>query len=174
MKAVEDYIKEHPTASAAEIVAAMGSRGIEIKESTVYNVRTGMRKSGLVGAGNNSPAATAEAPARGKRKGKRKHGAKANAIRKAIEELGEDFRNRDVIQRVKRKGFTVSAAQVAAVRKRMDLAPAAEPAAAARPAKKDKELTWEAVKAAKKLAEELGGIAAAKRALDALAETQVQ
>jgi hypothetical protein len=172
---VRDYITQNPSASAADVVAAMSGQGLNIKDTTVYNIRTSMRKAGLIGDGpasSNNSAAKASAPARGRRKGKGKHGAKANAIRKAIEELGTDFRNRDVIQRVKRMGYKVSAAQVAAVSKRMDLAPAA-PAAAPKTARQ-KELTLEAVKAAKKLADELGGIAAAKRALDALAETQVK
>jgi hypothetical protein len=85
----------------------------------------------------------------------RKSGKKSDAIRQAWREMGNDARPRDVVRALQKKGMIVSSAHVVALRN--TTAPRTP-------------ILLEHLYAAKQLADQVGGIDAASRALDALAK----
>lgn len=122
-----------------------------------------------------------------KKRGRRSGSNKSQQIRDTYESLGADARPRDVLHALQSQGIDVSRALVTNVLKRHGAGPARKPgrpagkatakkAGAGRPGRPPKaagDVSLGAVMAAKKLVGEVGSLAAARKALDTLAETQL-
>jgi hypothetical protein len=160
---VRDYLRANPTATASQIVADLKAFGISLAlaQKTRYLQGLKRRGGGLKRGGAKAAVARASAePA---------SGTKADAILEAAKSLRKPVRPRDVIAQFAEKGITVSDAQVGQVLKGMDMRrrkrgrrPVVTTIAST--------LTLDSLLAAKKLANQLGSVEVAKRAVEALAK----
>jgi hypothetical protein len=153
------------------VVAALGEQGIEVKTQLVSNVKNRMQQ------GSTRPwkAKRSEAGVVENRRTqvKPERGAKAQAIRDALIAQGLDARPKDVIAALAAQGIKVTSGQVVTIRKSMGgkgrkrrKSHAGRPAVVAEA--NGATLNVDHLVAAKKLAEQVGGIDVARKALDAL------
>ncbi len=144
--AIREILAEQPTANVKEVQAALAKRGIKASDALVNKIKYSKGRSG----------------GKKRRGGKRKGGSlsKAEAIRSTFAHLGETSRARDVIAHLKKSGMKVSSAQVSTLRKRMFGNGHAAAASGS--------LSLDDLLAAKQLAERVGSIEAAQRALASL------
>jgi len=166
-QAVRDYFTKHPHAAPKDALAELSKQGIDVSYALVSKVKSRLREPGA-----NRRKAVA-ATGNGRFSGSEEGPSKAQAIRNTIKELGRRARPRDVIAALSEQGITVSSAHVSMVRKSMGL-------------KKRRRKTLEAVTnggseeavagtvsvsdliAAKRLADSMGGVKAARKALETL------
>jgi hypothetical protein len=168
-RAIRAYLKAHPQAENKEVVEALAADGIEIRTQSVSTERTRMAKKKKARKGGR-PARSAKASANGQ--GGREN-SKANAVREMFEKMGtgKRTRNRDVRNALAEIGVNVSPAQIATIRKKMRRRrPAAEtPETTAAPSTPSDAISLDHLVAAKSLVEQLGGIEAARKAVNAFA-----
>lgn len=170
--AVRAYLATNPAATAKEIAASLKRGGIKISESLVAKVKArdsrkaGRRKSSPSRAPTNGAAAAASAGT-----------SKAERIREVAQNMDKPVRPRDVIATLASEGVSVSSAQVSGVLRSMGMRrrrPGRRPAAAGSPRttmrSTSEKLSLDNLLAAKRLVNQLGGIEAAKQAVDALAK----
>lgn len=170
--AVRAYLAINPAATAKEIAASLKRDGIKISESLVAKVKArdsrtaGRGKSSRGRASTNGAAGAATAGT-----------SKAERIRHVAQNMDKPVRPRDVIATLASEGVSVSSAQVSGVLRSMGMrrrgrgrrvAAAGSPRATMR-STSDK-LSLDNLLAAKRLVNQLGGIEAAKQAVDALAK----
>lgn len=170
---VREYLKANSTASVAQIVDDLKPYGISqsLAQKIKYNKQTGS------GRGGRKPRRVEPAAARASN-GPSGRASKADAIRRIAQGMGKRLRPRDVIATLAAEGVSVSSAQVGQVLKKMGMRrrprgrkPAGLAARSGRPSSANSQsISLEALMAAKKLANELGGVQAAKLAMDALAK----
>jgi hypothetical protein len=164
---VRAYLRTNPTASVNQIVEDLRADGIThaTAQKIKYKDRARRgrgRKPGGSAVGSYTASEAAEP-------------SKADHIRRVAQGMGKRVRPRDVIAALDVEGISVSFAQVGQVLKNMGMRrrPRSRGAAgragggqAAAPVT----ISLEALIAAKKLADQLGGVQAAKQAMDALAK----
>lgn len=169
---VREYMKGHPTASVAQIVSDLKQYGISqaLAQKIKYKDNTGRGR-----RPRKARAAAAPAFSNSATSGE----SKADSIRRVAQGMGKRVRPRDVIAALRSEGTDVSFAQVGQVlrtmgmrRRRRGRRAAGERATAGRAshAMASTPLSLEALIAAKKLADQLGSVQAAKQAMDALAK----
>lgn len=165
---VRDYLKIHSSANVAQIVSDLKPYGISTALAQKIKYDKG-RDRGTKPGRPRKAARSSASSGNGR-------GAKAEAIREVAATLEKPIRPRDVIGTLAQRGVTVSYAQVGQVLKGMGMRrrrrkggrrAAARAAAATAPASTG--LSIEALIAAKKLADQLGSVQAAKQAMDAIA-----
>jgi hypothetical protein len=149
---IRDILKQQPTATVKEIQAALKERGVKASNALVNKIKYGRRSSGTHGRKSNG------------RRHDNSNGSKAEAIRKMWRQLGAHARNRDVIASLSSNGVTVSSAQVSMLRKTVSRRRGQGPAA------RVESISLDQLLAAKKVAEQLGGIEVARQALASFAK----
>lgn len=170
---VRRYISKHPQDGPKAIVAGLHKQGIEVSYALASHVRhmtknAKARPAQKKRAGRNANAVAARNGAA--------EASKADQIRATITAMGRKFQTRDVIDTLKARGVAVTASHVRAVAVRMGLKrrrrgrPATAGTTTNRPAGKSQMWSLNDLIAAKKMAEQLGGIEAASQALAALAK----
>jgi arginine repressor len=164
-QAIRDYLAANGNQSMKEIKEGLSAQGLEVSEALISKVkyRTGS----------------------GKKKGKRSKAAassaagevnKSEAIRDAYKELGPKTRTKDIVAALAEKGITVAPAQVSTVKahmktKRKGRASASGGETVAAPSKRSANgstISAEDLLAAKRLANQLGGVERLKSALAVL------
>ncbi len=145
--AIRDVLKEHPNANVKEIQAALKNREVKASDGLINKIKYGHRSSG-----------TRAKKSRARRGGNSQIN-KAEAIRGMWSQLGAHARNREVIAALGSRGVQVSSAQVSTLRKTISRRRKSAPVAIVESVSLDHLL------AAKKLAEQLGGIEVAREAL---------
>jgi len=166
--AVREYLAKHPSATGTEVVAALKQGGIKISASLVAKVkaldtkRAGRSKQRSRQTSTNGSATGA---------------SKADSIRQVAQGMQRPIRPRDVVAALNEQGISVSSAQVSQVLKGMGLKRRRRRGRKSgvttrnRIATSTSEmLSLDNLLAAKKLVDQLGGVAAAKQAVDALAK----
>ena len=169
--AVRQYMASHPGATAKEIAASLKRDGITISESLVAKVKardsrkTGRVKSSRTRASTNGISGTTAAGT-----------SKADQIRQVAQGMDKPVRPRDVIASLAGEGVSVSSAQVSGVLRSMGMRrrgrgrrPATAESQRATTRSTSEKLSLDNLLAAKRLVNQLGGIEAAKQAVDALA-----
>jgi hypothetical protein len=152
---IREIIKARPKATVKEIRAELQERKVQASDALINKIKYGRR------AGSRKTAASKLASRNGAKHG---HGSKAAAIRGAFAELGRSARARDVVATLASRGIKVSPAQVSTLRK------SAPRRASAAGTSSAHSVSLAQLLAAKQLAEQLGGIEAAQKALDSLAQ----
>jgi arginine repressor len=170
--AVRHYMASHPGATAKEIAASLKRDGITISESLVAKVKA--RDSRTAGRSKSS---RSRAPTNGAAGTTAGGASKAERIRQAAQNMDKPVRPRDVIAALAGDGVSVSSAQVSGVLRSMGMrrrgrgrraaAAAGSPRVTTRST--SEKLSLDNLLAAKRLVNQLGGIEAAKQAVDALA-----
>jgi hypothetical protein len=149
--AIREYVRRRPNSTALEVVRGVKREmGVDVSVGLAAKVK---RQASATGASATSNGVT-----------------KAEQIRQAARSLGRKVRPRDVIAKLAEQGVSVSSAQVSAVlsasgmkrRRRSGRRAAAVEMVTST-------LTLESLLAAKRLVNQLGSVAAAKTAVDALA-----
>lgn len=172
---VRDYLRSNPKATVHQIVDDLKAH--DISQALAQKIKYkdgGNRSSGRRPTRVARPAAPAATPAPVGNE------TKADSIRRAVGGMGKRVRPRDVVAVLREEGIQVSFAQVGAVLKRMGMrrrsqsggGTAAKGAvrAPAATANTPVAISLDALIAAKKLADQLGSVQAAKQAMDALAK----
>lgn len=180
---VRDYLRSNPKATVHDIVDDLKAHDIsqalaqKIKYKDKGHKPGGRRPSSPSRAARTTssvaaaPVAAATASAGDE--------SKADSIRRAVGGMGKRVRPRDVVAVLREEGIQVSFAQVGAVLKRMGMrrrsqgratAAAGAKRAPAAAASAPVAISLDALIAAKKLADQLGSVQAAKQAMDALAK----
>jgi hypothetical protein len=171
---VREYLKGNPTASVQQIVDDLKQYGISQALAQKIKYKDGPRRGRRprkAARRTSSPAFAPAETAAGE--------SKADSIRRVAEGMGKRVRPRDVIAALRGEGIEVSFAQVGQVLKTMGMRrrrrgrkPAGERMSSARAAHTagSTSLSLDALIAAKKLADQLGGVHVAKQAMDALAK----
>lgn len=169
---VREYLKGNPTATVQQILQDLKPHDISQALAQKIKYKDGAargRRPRRAARTTTAPAAASSAT------GKER---KADSIRRVAGGMGKRVRPRDVIAALRAEGLKVSFAQVGQVLKTMGMRrrrrgrkPAGEGAASARTTRTNASTTisLDALIAAKKLADQLGGVQAAKQAMDALA-----
>lgn len=171
---IRDYLGQYPEAGVKDIVAGLAKQGIKVSEALASNVKyrsPGKKKRRKSGEATAKPSAAS-------------NGAdvnKSEEIRKAFKEMGRRTRPKDVIAALAARGVSVSSGQVSMVRasmkkkaakaRRMATAsPEASPAVASSPARATSAngLSADDLIAAKRLADQLGGLERMKAVLAVL------
>jgi hypothetical protein len=158
--AVREYLAAHRTAPVKQVASALADEGIEVSVALINKIKYAGRKSlrSRRMAGRKPPL----------RKATARPASKAQAIRRALTQLGRATRPRDVVAHLKQGGVEVSAAQVSAVRKRFRGTRPRPAAAALAGGRTGDGISLEHLMAAKRLADQVG-LDAAQRALEVLA-----
>lgn len=154
---IRRYIAKHPEQGPKDIRAGMKSEGVNVSMSLVSAVKY---KRATVGAKKRRAKAAANGES-----------SKADQIRDTARALGSPVRPRDVIAKLHEKGIEASRAQVSSVLRKMGMRRRRRgkaPAGAAHTAARTEKWTIQDLVAAKKMAQELGGIEKAREALAAL------
>lgn len=168
---VREYLKGNPTASVQQIVQDLRRYGISQALAQKIKYKDGSTG----GRRGRTPARTATASAA---QPSAQNESKADSIRRVAGGMGKRVRPRDVVASLREEGIDVTSAQVSQVlkgmgmrRRRRGRKPAGESAPRGRAAHADAStaLSLDALIAAKKLADQLGSVQAAKQAMDALA-----
>jgi hypothetical protein len=146
---IREILKSQPKAKVKEIQSALQARGVKASDALVNKIKYGRKRA----AGKKSRAARRDI----------RHGSKAEAIRGIFGELGIKTRARDIVATLAGRGITVTSAQVSTLRKKL---PRRGPVASVATAS----VSYDHLLAAKSLAQRLGGIGVARRALDSLAK----
>lgn len=154
--AVRDYLAQHPSATGTEVAAALKRNGIKISASLVSKVKARNAKVGDRSrpSSNGSAAGT----------------SKADLIRQVAGAMPKPVRPRDVVAALADQGTSVSSAQVSQVLKSMGLKRRRRGRKPMATNSMSESLSLENLLAAKKLVTQLGSVAAAKQAVDALAK----
>jgi arginine repressor len=170
---VREYLKSHSSASVSQIVEDLKSHGITASLAQKIKYKDGAKRGRRVRKARGAEAAGAAGEP-----------SKADHIRRVAGGMGKRVRPRDVIASLASEGITVSYAQVGHVLKGLGMrrrgrgkggrrrtgARTGGPRRAGRAAAASgAEISLDALIAAKKLADALGGVQAAKQAMDALA-----
>lgn len=147
--AIRAVIAAQPKATLKEIKVKLQARGVKASDALVNKIKYGRKKKSA------KPSAGS---------GKRSSGViKADAIRNMFDEMGRTARPRDIIAALKSRGIVVSSAQVSTLRRKL-------PRNGAPGAKTAGSVSLDHLLAAKHLAERLGGIPNARRAIESLAQ----
>lgn len=169
---VREYLRGKPTATVNEIVNDLKPYDISQALAQKIKYKDGSRRGRRPRKGPAAEAMssfTPPAPAAGE--------TKADAIRRIAQAMGKRVRPRDVIAALKSEGTEASFAQVGQVLKSMGMRPrrgrmsrteAGLPRAPR--STESSTISLDALMAAKRLADQLGGVRAAKEAMDALAK----
>jgi arginine repressor len=170
---VREYLRSNPDATANEIMASLRAQGVSL--ATAHKVRylEGLKRGGRGRKPSRAGTTASSQPTESAR------GTKANAIRDVAQTMTQPVRPRDVVAALAGQGITVSRTQVSQVLTSMGMrrrrggrkGASRREGAAARSATPttSQAFSLDALIAAKKLANQLGGISAAKQAVDALA-----
>jgi arginine repressor len=170
---VREYLRSNPDATANEIMASLKAQGVSL--ATAHKVRylEGLKRGGRGRKPSRAGTTASSQPTESAR------GTKANAIRDVAQTMTQPVRPRDVVAALAGQGITVSRTQVSQVLTSMGMrrrrggrkGASRREGAAARSATPttSQAFSLDALIAAKKLANQLGGISAAKQAVDALA-----
>jgi hypothetical protein len=146
---VRELLAAKPNAKVKEIKAELDARGISVSIALINKLKYDHKRG-----------------AKGKKPPRNRGGvSKADAIRAKFEELGLDSRPRDVIAALKADGLTVTSAQVSMLR--------AQLSTNGKPAKQvisASSVPFEHLVAAKRLADQLGGVHKARAALEGFAK----
>jgi hypothetical protein len=170
---VREYLKGNPTATVQDIVQDL--KRYEISRALAQKIKYKDGSSG--GRRGRKPGRTAAASAAAAQPSSENE-RKADSIRRVAGGMGKRVRPRDVVASLREEGIDVTSAQVSQVlkgmgmrRRRRGRKPAGERTARGRAVQADAStsLSLDALIAAKKLADQLGGVQAAKQAMDALA-----
>ena len=169
---VREYLKGHPTASVQQIVSDLKPYDISQALAQKIKYKDGPRRGRRPRKAARTRAATSVAStgAGGERK--------ADSIRRVAQGMGKRVRPRDVIASLRAEGVEASFAQVGQVLKSMGMRRrrrgrrrmAESRAARASHSAGSMSISLDALIAAKKLADQLGSVQAAKQAMDALAK----
>jgi hypothetical protein len=143
--AIRAVIAAQPNATLKEIKTKLEAKGVKASDALVNKIKYGRKGPGKKAA--RSPNG---------------HGSKADAIRGMFAELGLNARPRDIIAELKKRGTTVTSAQVSMLRSKT-------PSNGGSRGMAGGAVSLEHLLAAKELAERLGGISHARQALDCLA-----
>lgn len=143
--AIREVLANQPKAPTKEIKAKLASKGVKASDALINKIKYGRKTS-------SSKAKNGRA---------RSGGSKADAIREMFNEMGADARPRDIIAALKGKGIVVTSAQVSTLRNKLGSNGVGKIAGGP--------VAYEHLLAAKQLAERLGGIDEARRALDSFA-----
>lgn len=168
-QAVREYFKKHPNAAPTDALAELSKQGVDVSYALVCKVksRLGQRTSQ-----HRSRRKTVSAAANGNRNGSAEGPTKAQAIRDTIKELGRRARPRDVIAALSDKGITVSSAQVSIVRRQLGLKKRRRQKAAPINSGSERSVSGTIsvsdLIAAKRLADSMGGVKLARKAIEAL------
>lgn len=173
---VRNYIAQRPQASVKEIVESLKQQGTPVSIALASKIkydrmRTGTGRGPGRGRGRKSAAVLNNGSA---------GGTKADAIRQMAGTMERPVRPRDLVAAMAAQGVQVSPAQVSQVlrgmgmrrRRRGGRRVAREGATTARQtaaSSTSRSISLDSLIAAKKLADQLGGVDAAKQAVDALA-----
>src|SRR5262249_40629028 len=136
-----------PKATVKEVREALDARGVKASDALINKLKYGRKPAG-------------KKSKRASRNGA--HGSKADAIRGMFGEMGVKARARDVVAALAARGMVVTPAQVSTLRNKVPRRGHAASSAAV--------VSYDHLLAAKSLAEQLGGISAAQRALESLAK----
>lgn len=166
---VRDYLRTHSAASVSEIVNDLKPYGISLALAQKIKYKDGGKR----GRRAKKPRRAKAAPAY--TSSESGGASKADAIRRVAQGMGKRVRPRDVIAALREEGTSVSFAQVGQVLKSMGMRRRRRGRRAAGTGRRaatsnSPTLSLEALMAAKKLADQLGGVQAAKQAMDALAK----
>lgn len=165
---VREYLKGNPTASVQQILQDLKPQGISQALAQKIKYKDGSSR-------GRRPRRAARAQTAAQAVGTE---SKADSIRRVAGGMGKRVRPRDVVAALREEGLDVSFAQVGHVLKSMGMRrrrggrkPGGARAAGTRAAHANASATisLDALIAAKKLADQLGGVQAAKQAVDALA-----
>lgn len=164
---VRGYLKTNPTASVKQIVEDLRADGITHATAQKIKYKDGARR-GRRGRKPRSTRAVGSYPA-----SETAAPSKADHIRRVAQGMGKRVRPRDVIAALAVEGISVSYAQVGQVLRNLGMRRRAR-GAVGRPRRGQVAapvtISLDALIAAKKLADQLGGVQAAKQAMDALAK----
>ena len=144
---IREILKLQPKATVKDVRAALQERGVKASDALINKIKYG-RKPGAKKTrtrGSNGSA-----------------GTKADAIRGMFGEMGAKARSRDVVAALAARGIKVTSAQVSTLRKTIGSGRAKASSAYS--------VSLDHLMAAKALAQRLGGIAVAQRALESLAK----
>lgn len=144
---IREILRSQPKATVKEVRVALQERGVKASDALINKIKYGRKRA----AGKKSQAG---------RNGS--HGTKADAIRAMFGQMGVKARARDVVAALAARGVVVTPAQVSTLRNKVPRRPAAAATASA--------VSYDHLLAAKSLAQQLGGINAAQRALEGLAK----
>ncbi len=142
--AIREVLTSQPKASVKDIKAKLEAKGVKASDALINKIKY-------------APKAGRGKTARGK-----SGVSKADAIRGMFKQLGSDARPRDVIEALKRKGVTVTSAQVSMLRGKTPRNGAVRRTGTA--------VSYDHLVAAKQLADRLGGVENARRALESYAK----
>ncbi|HEV3342968.1 MAG TPA: hypothetical protein VG125_21520 [Pirellulales bacterium] len=162
---VRDYLKSHSSASVKQIVEDLKPHGITASLAQKIKYKDGGKR------GRRARKPRGAEPVAGA-------ASKADHIRRVVGGMGKRVRPRDVIAALGSEGISVSYAQVGQVLKGLGMRRRGRKGAGRRTGARAggqrraaaTEISLEALIAAKKLADALGGVQAAKQAVDALAK----
>jgi len=164
--AVKEYMASYPNATAKEVVKNLKRAGIKVSLSLVAKLKSkGAKKSGSPKASTTRVSSNGSAEA-----------SKAERIRRVAQAMKKPVRPRDVIAALAAEGVSVSSAQVSTTLRAMGMRRKRRGrkvvgAALSRPVLSTSELlSLDSLLAARKLVTQLGSVAAAKSAVDALAK----
>jgi hypothetical protein len=144
--AIRSVIAAQPKATLKEIKEKLHAKGIAASDALVNKIKYGRKTKGRKAVARNGHT----------------HASKADAIRAMFAELGRHARPRDIIAQLKKRGTKVTSAQVSMLRRKL-------PGNGAHGSVTAGVVSLDQLLAAKQLAERLGGIQNARRALDNLA-----
>lgn len=144
---IREILKSQPKATVRDVRSALQERGVKASDALINKIKYGRKP-------------TAKRPrARGSNGS---GGTKADAIRGVFGEMGAKARSRDVVATLAARGIKVTSAQVSTLRKTVGSNRAKVATAYS--------VSLDHLMAAKALAQRLGGIAVAQRALESLAK----
>ena len=142
--AIREVLASQPKAGVKDNKAKLEAKGINASDALINKIKY-------------TPKAKRRKTARAK-----SGTSKADAIRGMFKQLGRDARPRDVIESLKRQGVTVTSAQVSMLRGKASKNGAVRQAGTA--------VSYDHLVAAKQLADRLGGVENARRALESFAK----
>jgi arginine repressor len=144
---IREILKSQPKATVKEVRTALQERGVKASDALInkikYGRKTVAKKSRARGSNGSA-------------------GTKADAIRGVFGEMGVKARSRDVVATLAARGIKVTSAQVSTLRKTVANSRARVVTSYS--------VSLDHLMAAKALAQRLGGIAVAQRALESLAK----
>lgn len=146
---IRDILKAHRNAGVKEIRETLKERGVEASDALINKIKYGRNRNGSKKSRGRS---------------KENSTSKADSIRNMLAQMGAEARSRDVIAALAKRGVPVSSAQVSTLRKTTHSRRSSTGSTSVQ------DVSLEHLLAAKNLAERLGGIEVARRALANLAK----
>jgi len=144
---IREILKSRPKATVKEVRTALQERGVKASDALINKIKYGRK--------------TTTKKSRGRR-ANGSAGTKADAIRGVFGEMGAKARSRDVVAELAARGIKVTSAQVSTLRKTIGSGRVKAAATYS--------VSLDHLMAAKALAQRVGGIAIAQRALESLAK----